>query len=1238
MNPNLGNRSHLPAYAAGKRRAVLVVDDTRDTRERIRRRTSEIYGGQYELLEAESAKRALQLLNQNKLLDISVVAVDLALDLPHNIEAAIVLIEELHRRLPSSRILAYSLLPLEGDVEGRVRTAGASRYFHTDDVERVITQVFLETDLQELQRTNPLVERVLNTVKIGLSIQDPQMNILWANEATRKMNALGAARIEGRRCWLCYHSFDNRKKACADCVAWRVVTKARTAIEQKDSLEYEEHEDPGELLLPVGGQIERVEVNASPLLSTDGKEVLAVIEATQLVTSEWEKTTSADARLREVLDAAWELTAHDEAAPQCRSIALYYRPKGVSAFYLFEAAGSKGQPPKLLRIADAPEEYRRVINSRTSLVVRALQPAKECHHFLLSDTVTGPLEATLLIDAEYSDSKPDGLFTHDLLPYWDYLLKVFGAAHKARETAFVTRSHNEVEEFLADAARRAARLNLNADELVQLAISHVKKAVSPCSMHLRVLDRRTNCMVMKKGYGFGPYYEIAPEKRLLRSSLQSGDDVGSVRAAASRQPIVEREASPNAILRGIGREASSSEKAEIARITGFATLPLMLGKRVFGTLNVQFEDDSLCYESKLSFLTAMATALSSALAWVEWNRERRLMADHFRKLDSMMFKPSPFSGPAGQENQMLDCAVDMAFELTYAEYVVYYQHDPREKVLVLISQARLDGDASALRAPSTLPASAGLVGEAMRRRQTMAALDCSEDQWLALRREVMAALRGESDRAFCRNIACEIAIPVLVGDNVDGVLVATSSISDWLTQDDVVVLEEFGFKMGLCLEAMRTKRTLAQEYSSIDSINKVYAAMGRTTDESVLIRQLLLAVTTRECLGFTRAVLFLKRSQGENLLPGALAVGAYTREAAHRGWNEADSATLDKKIEQTINVPMPPRDGDLQKRLSELVFDLSKESQIQRFFENDRPAVRNSDSPHLIADPRLKAVLYPAGLDGTEYLFLPLHHDGEIIAALFVDRAFLPTTIIPGEACTMLKMLARDFAMLLQAAREHNVAVHVARGLSYSLRTRTGLLESDLFLLKTKLGDTHNAAVQEMEDAVRFFKRSAALASAALRLDQLGVSVSACCDLDEIARTVCGRLKDGRIRLIAGSRPLVVSGERNRIEDIFLELLTNARDFAPAQHGDIRITITFDDRHGRVEIEDNGPGILPDLRPRLFDMFACYPADRMGLGLYYARSLARAFGGELTEVGLSSSGAHFILTLPKKQITELNCL
>ena len=89
MNSNFGNRSNLPAYAAERRRAVLVVDDTRDTRERIRRRTSEIYGGQYDLLEAESAKQALQLLNQNELLDISVVVVDLALDLPHNIEAAI---------------------------------------------------------------------------------------------------------------------------------------------------------------------------------------------------------------------------------------------------------------------------------------------------------------------------------------------------------------------------------------------------------------------------------------------------------------------------------------------------------------------------------------------------------------------------------------------------------------------------------------------------------------------------------------------------------------------------------------------------------------------------------------------------------------------------------------------------------------------------------------------------------------------------------------------------------------------------------------------------------------------------------------------------------------------------------------------------------------------------------------------------------------------------------------------
>jgi signal transduction histidine kinase len=90
-------------------------------------------------------------------------------------------------------------------------------------------------------------------------------------------------------------------------------------------------------------------------------------------------------------------------------------------------------------------------------------------------------------------------------------------------------------------------------------------------------------------------------------------------------------------------------------------------------------------------------------------------------------------------------------------------------------------------------------------------------------------------------------------------------------------------------------------------------------------------------------------------------------------------------------------------------------------------------------------------------------------------------------------------------------------------------------------------------------------------------------------------------------------------------LLDNARRHAEA---DVRVEVSADERAVRVAVSDDGPGLEPGLRERVFEPgFQAHPGAGAGLGLPLARRLARACGGDVTaEAG---RGGRFVLTLPR---------
>jgi two-component system sensor histidine kinase PilS (NtrC family) len=133
--------------------------------------------------------------------------------------------------------------------------------------------------------------------------------------------------------------------------------------------------------------------------------------------------------------------------------------------------------------------------------------------------------------------------------------------------------------------------------------------------------------------------------------------------------------------------------------------------------------------------------------------------------------------------------------------------------------------------------------------------------------------------------------------------------------------------------------------------------------------------------------------------------------------------------------------------------------------------------------------------------------------------------------------------------------------------------------------------------------------------------------VEEIAQA--GKLPADRIEIAI---PEVLTGvfDRGHLEQILWNLVRNAWHFGKKNAGSVRISAHQGYRGDAVilEVTDDGPGVPPQSRSRLFEPFFTTRPGGTGLGLYVARELADANGATL-ELTDERPGAHFRLVLKR---------
>ncbi len=149
---------------------------------------------------------------------------------------------------------------------------------------------------------------------------------------------------------------------------------------------------------------------------------------------------------------------------------------------------------------------------------------------------------------------------------------------------------------------------------------------------------------------------------------------------------------------------------------------------------------------------------------------------------------------------------------------------------------------------------------------------------------------------------------------------------------------------------------------------------------------------------------------------------------------------------------------------------------------------------------------------------------------------------------------------------------------------------------------------------------------------------TALCDLGPMVEAVAEAWKPAA--RVAGltlehdvERGLVARADPNAIERILANLVSNAVKFTPSG-GAIHVSLSSSDGRAVLQVRDNGPGIDPELRQRIFGRFE-RGADAKrsavsgsGLGLSLVKELTEAHGGTVSVADADGGGSVFRVELP----------
>jgi signal transduction histidine kinase len=279
------------------------------------------------------------------------------------------------------------------------------------------------------------------------------------------------------------------------------------------------------------------------------------------------------------------------------------------------------------------------------------------------------------------------------------------------------------------------------------------------------------------------------------------------------------------------------------------------------------------------------------------------------------------------------------------------------------------------------------------------------------------------------------------------------------------------------------------------------------------------------------------------------------------------------------------------------------------------------------------------------YMFAAMNRIRVHLLGVLRDKVTDPARVAP-IARALHQILDLELAIMLETYREDLVAKNrnaerlatigqFAASIGHELRNPLGVMESSLFLLQQHLGPAAAASpavAKHLDRIASEIKRSNKTIHDLLELardrppQRLPTEVR-----PVVEAAVQAALLPGGVSVeIATPAGLQGRFDPDQIRQVLVNLLVNA---GQATNGAGRITVEGEAQGDdlRLRVRDDGPGVPPEVRYRIFEALFTTKARGSGLGLALCRRILEAHDGTIeleAQAAGAGGGASFLLTIP----------
>ncbi len=251
-----------------------------------------------------------------------------------------------------------------------------------------------------------------------------------------------------------------------------------------------------------------------------------------------------------------------------------------------------------------------------------------------------------------------------------------------------------------------------------------------------------------------------------------------------------------------------------------------------------------------------------------------------------------------------------------------------------------------------------------------------------------------------------------------------------------------------------------------------------------------------------------------------------------------------------------------------------------------------------------------------------------------------PQTRLTTNDVSDLTILASSFNTMVDKLQERiERDARFTSDVSHELRSPLTTLTASLSVLESRRSELPERSQQALDLLSSEVKRFQRMVSDLLEISKMDAGAAELvCDeieIDELVTRAVNSFSNNKVRVVVDekARHLRIMAEKRRIERVIANLLENADRYGG---GATKVGVDVKDNFVRVSVEDNGPGIAPQDKQRIFERFSRGSqgagnrgtTSGTGLGLSLSQEHIRLHKGRIFVTDREGGGACFVFEIP----------